>query len=269
MDWKESSYGVKKHFAVTDEYDEKILELRIRGYTTLESEFSEKQIAVFAESLERAYENQVKRLGEDLLRKIGDANTVRTPLAEDFHFVKTAVNSKLMLLAKRYLDGAAQLIMQNGLINRMDSGNQQGKWHRDLNYQHWVCTRPIAMNALLVLDDFTESNGATWVVPASHHIEELPSEQYINMNKIQILAKKGEYVILDAMLFHAAGLNKTINARRAINHVIGRPFMAQQINIPFLLSGLAYLTEEEREFLGFRWKTFEDSDSWRKSKNQL
>lgn len=40
MNFKEFSYGVTEHFEAGDEIDEKVLELKINGYTTIQGDFN-------------------------------------------------------------------------------------------------------------------------------------------------------------------------------------------------------------------------------------
>jgi hypothetical protein len=270
MNVEEISYGVTEYFKVEDELDEKVLELSINGYTTLESRIPESKLDEMGQRLENLYLNQRNRLGEDLLISINDANTVRSPLSEDEIFREVALNNNLRDLAERYLKTDVMLLQQNGLINRKAKGNPQGKFHRDLAYQHWISSRPLAINALLAIDDFTDQNGATWVIPSSHHIEVFPSENFINTFKKQILVPRGNFMILDAMLFHAAGTNLIDSKRRALNHVIGRPFMSQQIDISSAMThhnqSIEKLKSSDLKYLGFYWRSGENSDTWRREK---
>src|SRR3546814_9885258 len=56
----------------------------------------------------------------------------------------------------------------------------QGLFHRDLPHQHFVSSRPLAINALFCIDAFLEANGATLVVPASHKEERFPSDGIVS-----------------------------------------------------------------------------------------
>ena len=97
---------------------------------------------------------------------------------------------------------------------------------------------------------FTFDNGATFVLPASHKAEPFPSHSYVERNATQIEAKAGSFILLDCMMFHAGGFNKTNVARRAVNHVFNIPYFKQQINLPSNIDG-ANLSAEARDILGF------------------
>jgi ectoine hydroxylase-related dioxygenase (phytanoyl-CoA dioxygenase family) len=80
-------------------------------------------------------------------------------------------------------------------------------------------------------------------------------------------AKAGSLLILDSMLFHRAGYNKSNRNRRGINHLIGRPFMAQQIDMPRLLNGRHRDDEFLGAYLGYRWNPASNVSAWRKQRS--
>ena len=129
-----------------------------------------------------------------------------------------------------------QKIKQNGIINPPNGIRyNQGAYHRDLPYQHFITSRPLAINALFCLDDFTLENGATYVVPGSHKQEAFPSYESVSELEMQITAPRGSFIVLDCMLFHRGGANRTRDARRGVNHVYSLPFIKQQIELPSLI----------------------------------
>jgi ectoine hydroxylase-related dioxygenase (phytanoyl-CoA dioxygenase family) len=112
--------------------------------------------------------------------------------------------------------------------------------------------KPIAINALFCVDDFTFENGATFVLPASHKCEAFPSENYVKKNALQIEAKAGSFIVLDCMVFHTGGFNKTNLERRAVNHLYNIPYFKQQINIPMNMTSTK-LSAEAIDILGFNY----------------
>ena len=85
------------------------------------------------------------------------------------------------------------------------------------------------------MDDFTEENGATYYLPGSHKKEELPREEDFYANAKRALAKRGDMIILNARLVHAAGINKTNDTRHALTLNFCRSFMRQRFDYPRLL----------------------------------
>jgi ectoine hydroxylase-related dioxygenase (phytanoyl-CoA dioxygenase family) len=261
------THGVLERLKAEDAYDEVAAELRVNGYAILGSGFSAEFIEGLKAGLDRAYATQVSEIGgDDVLRRMSDADVARCILAYEPDFMAVATAPSLIELAKRVLGSEFVLIMQNGIINRPDRENYLAKWHRDLSYQHWTSSKPLAINALLCIDDFTVENGATFVLPGTHHVTGFPPDRFVRKFEKQIEAPSGSYLVLDAMLFHRSGINRSANVRRAVNHVIGLPFMAQQIDIPSALASTgARMPESDavRKYLGYRWSPASDVADWR------
>lgn len=192
--------------------------------------------------------------GEERLRSSGEFHTVRALLTHGGRtLMQIAMNRNLMLVLKMLILGKFILNQQNGIVNPPGESYNQGAWHRDLPYQHYVSSSPLAVNALFCMDDFTLENGSTFVLPASHKVTAFPSESYVHRNAVQVVAKAGQYILLDCMLFHSGGFNRTDKERRAVNHVYNIPYFKQQINLPENMNA-GGLSVEELDILGFNFQ---------------
>jgi hypothetical protein len=259
-----AAHGVHQQVRAHDRLDAQVEELRALGYTTVASGLSETDLNILRERMEAVYATQVREFGGlDALRRCNDLDTARCPLAYDDSFVGVAANDALMTLVRRVLGENFVLLQQNGLFNRPGAQHYQTHWHRDLSYQHWTSSEPLAINALLTLDDFTLCNGATHVLPASHLRSEFPSEAYVARFEVPIVAPAGTFLVLDAMLFHRAGRNASNGQRRAVNHLIGRPFMAQQFDLSRMLDMRHGLDPFLNKYLGYRWAPSSSVAAWR------
>jgi ectoine hydroxylase-related dioxygenase (phytanoyl-CoA dioxygenase family) len=90
-------------------------------------------------------------------------------------------------ICRRLIADYVVLNQQNGVINPPHGQPySQGKWHRDLPYQHFVSSRPLAVNAFFCLDPFTPGNGATMVLPASYRQESFPSDRFVVTEAVSI-----------------------------------------------------------------------------------
>lgn len=139
-----------------------------------------------------------------------------------------------------------------GLVNPGQGEKySQGAYHRDLPYQHFVSSRPLGVNALFCLDDFTEENGATLVIPASHKLENLPPDAVIRATEQRVVAPAGSFLLLDAMTYHRGSANLTALARRAVNHVYSIGLVRQQIDLPACLGEHFSADPEVRRLLGY------------------
>jgi ectoine hydroxylase-related dioxygenase (phytanoyl-CoA dioxygenase family) len=110
-----------------------------------------------------------------------------------------------------------------------------------------------SLMALILLDDFTEENGATWYLPGSHLRQDAPSEEEFYSSASRLIAPSGSVLFWNPRVWHAGGLNKTSAWRHAMTIVMCRPFMKQRINIPKILdrSGVIVGSEKARQKLGY------------------
>jgi ectoine hydroxylase-related dioxygenase (phytanoyl-CoA dioxygenase family) len=267
MSEKSSSYGVYRVTSAQDHTDVLAEEILRCGYVVTDSGLSPAQIDSYRQRLDAVYAVQMKELGgEAALQRINDANIARCLLAYDAEFLEMATLPVLLGVAERVLGSNFVLLMQNGVINPPGQRHFQIKWHRDLNYQHWVSSRPLALSALLCLDPFSRQTGGTHVLAASHLKEEFPSEAFIRRHEQVIEAGPGSLIVFDSMMFHRAGQNSSGIIRRAVNHVVGVPILAQQISIPDMLQGRYQDDAFLARYLGYRWNPRPSVLQWRMQK---
>lgn len=249
----DKAYGILQQHHAESVVDEAVEQVRNLGFAVLDAGYTLSEINGISDEFNRTHERYVKMYGESKLRSVNEFHTVRSTLTHGgSEFLKLALNENLLSILRKLIQGKFILNQQNGIINPSQERYNQGAWHRDLPYQHFISSRPLAINALYCLDDFTVDNGATFVLSASHKCEEYPSQGYIKKNAIQVEAKAGSFILLDCMLFHAGGFNKTDKVRRAVNHVYNIPYFKQQINIPLNMQHVN-LSDDEKSILGFSY----------------
>lgn len=114
----------------------------------------------------------------------------------------------------------------------------------------WVC------NTIWLLDDFTAGNGATRVVPGSHHWSKLPAEvladtQQPHPEEVLLLGKAGSVVVMNTHAWHGGTANRTANPRRALHAFYCRDDKPQQQYQKGLLrpETQARLSQEARQLL--------------------
>ena len=259
MDRKKSKihgeyYGVLEITENKIETDQKLEELHELGFTILESQQTEIEINELSEKFDNILDQYYELYGKDDLVKVDEENTIRALFSFGKNeFLKIIFNKNLQHLLEKIFRGKFQLNQQNGIINPPKKRYNQSFWHRDLPYQHFISSRPLAINAIFCLDDFTNENGATFVLPGSHKTEPLPSKEYIQNHAQQVTAKSGSFIILNCMVFHTGGANETDRPRRAINHVFNIPYFKQQIRISESMISQA-LTDQERSILGLNFQ---------------
>jgi ectoine hydroxylase-related dioxygenase (phytanoyl-CoA dioxygenase family) len=247
------SYGILQQNKIKTVCDEAVEKIRNLGYAVISSEYTVTELQSISEEFNRTRENYTKEHGEDKLKSLNEFYTIRSPLTHGGEwFLKLSMNKNVLSVVEKLISGKFILNQQNGVINPAQKSYNQGAWHRDLPYQHFVSSKPLAINALFCVDDFTLDNGSTFVLPASHKSDAYPSENYIQKNAVQVEAKAGSFILLDCMIFHTGGFNATGVERRAVNHVYNIPYFKQQINIPLNIMNVD-LSVKEKEILGFNY----------------
>ncbi|HWO17762.1 MAG TPA: phytanoyl-CoA dioxygenase family protein [Kofleriaceae bacterium] len=145
-----------------------------------------------------------------------------------------------------------------------DSGNYSCRIHVD-------CPRMISgyetnAGVMLLLDDFTADNGATWVLPGSHRTAEAPSEQDFFANASRIIAPAGSAVYLNPRVWHAGGRNTTASWRHSITLNMCRPYMKQRLDIPKMMAAsgvdLTGASEKAIQKMGFYAQVPESLDEY-------
>lgn len=101
--------------------------------------------------------------------------------------------------------------------------------HADQGYVDFWTPKPLVANIAWMLDDFTEANGATRLVPGSHLIPE--RREYRLEDTVVAEGPSGGALIFDGRLIHGTGANTTPHdERHAILSYHCRPFVRQQEN---------------------------------------
>jgi ectoine hydroxylase-related dioxygenase (phytanoyl-CoA dioxygenase family) len=96
-------------------------------------------------------------------------------------------------------------------------GAQQQKLHIDTPFPEPLPPWPIKANTIWLLDDFTESNGATEYLPASHKLAFKPtSEDHKSCKLIKAIGKSGSVFVTHGNLWHRAGANQSAKPRIAL-----------------------------------------------------
>lgn len=246
-----NSYGILKQKKASTAVDIAVEQVRTIGYAVLDSGYSKQELINISNDYNAVHREHLEKWGASELKNINEHNTVRLPLSYSYKsFLNLACNDNIIAAVSQLIRGTFLLNQQNCVSNPPSEDYNQSAWHRDLPYQHYTSSTPLAINALFCVDDFTCDNGASFVLPATHKSIDFPSDEYIERNKSQIEAKSGSILLLDCMLFHRGGFNSTKQVRRAINHVYTIPYMKQQINIPANIERDG-LTQKQEELLGF------------------
>lgn len=226
---KNESYGVTERTHNKSKLMDCKEELLIRGYTTINSGISNKDLNKIESAVTECKNLYFQKYKYDFLKSIDENNTIRAPFLLDPIFLEICFNKSLLKFISSVMGENFILNQQNVIINPSEQKYNQIFWHRDLPYQHFTSSKPLAINAIFCLNDFTINNGCTRVIPGSHSFESFPSKNYLNSFQKNIESTRGNFLVLNSMLYHAGSLNKTKLDRVGINNVFSIPLVKRQI----------------------------------------
>ncbi|GAB3738687.1 hypothetical protein GCM10028794_21680 [Silanimonas algicola] len=134
--------------------------------------------------------------------------------------------------------------------------------HRDV--RTFIPGYNLRINVLVMLDDFSEQNGATLVLPGSHGRPDPPSESEFSEGCHRLTGKAGTVVLFNSYLWHRGGLNMTSRPRVALTLSYGPAFIKPQLDYARLLgrdhgARLGALT---RQVLGYNAMVPTSLDEW-------
>ncbi len=170
----------------------------------------------------------------------------------------TPINDYIRL----YFDGPFILNSFGGAINTVNSRSYAHNIHRDV--RSYSSRLPIMLNTLVMLDDFTADNGATWMLSGSHKKKEKPTQEVFAREAEQAIAKAGSILMFDSNVWHAGGENKTGKPRRSVTPMYSKPFVKQQFDYP---RALGYENQHKmsslmQQIIGYNARTPETLDEW-------
>ncbi len=108
--------------------------------------------------------------------------------------------------------------------------------------------------AMISMDDYTEENGATWVLPASQTMKEKPTDDHFYNNAQRVVIPKGTICFFDPKVWHAAGTNYSKDWRTCLLIVFCKPWMKQRVDIPRFMSHIdrKSLSKHMQQLLGYQ-----------------
>jgi len=156
-----------------------------------------------------------------------------------------------------YFKGSYILNSMGGNFN--EGSNYASAIHRDIRSFHSNCPM---LNTLVMLDDFTAENGATWLMHGSHTLSERPTEAEFHAEAEQITAPAGSILVWVSNLWHKAGENKTGKPRRIVTPIFTYPWYKQGFDYPRAIGYDADLAPTLRQVLGYNARVPATFDEW-------
>jgi hypothetical protein len=211
--------------------------------------------------LEQAREHQ---------RTIQVANGVGEGTDGTVHHLPLAGGAFLELLERAVLPGVLEgffggpyiVNTYGGVLNLPSHLSYVGRIHRDL--RTFSGGLRLMAQWLVMLDTFTEENGATYLLSGSHKLPTQPEEQEFFAGATRAMGPAGSIVVFNSNLWHAAGVNKSTGPRRALTIAFTRPFIKQQLDYPRALGydRAGSLSPRLRQLLGYNARVPSSLDEW-------
>jgi len=220
-----------------------IQQFKIDGYLVLEKILTKEQMnalqTLTSEHLEqRIYpfelETDVQYPGSPASSKVKGGNTIRRlklAYQRDKQF-ETIAKHQLITNGIREILGSQKLLLNpnhhNCVMTKQPEFSSETLWHRDTRYWHF--NNKYLINAWFALGDERQENGAMKILPGSHRWEvqddALDEAQFLKLdhpfNKDRLTTQRivelnaGDMLIFSAHCFHAAGKNKTDQAKYSL-----------------------------------------------------
>ncbi|MEQ7799386.1 phytanoyl-CoA dioxygenase family protein [Pedobacter sp. ASV1-7] len=220
------------------------------GWVVYENALTDELIDEIREDLISAY---------DIRRQVQIKNGIDSNMEGTLHHLLERDNFGLHFLEQMFCDkemrnffnGNYVLNGLSGVINMKNDRPYVQNVHRDL--RTFTGEMKMMIQMIVLLDDFTEENGATYLLSGSHRKDDKPEDEYFYEHADRALAKKGSIILFDSNLWHAAGKNYTDYPRRVLTLSFTKPYFKPQFDFPRFL-GYEFgesLSDNLRQVIGY------------------
>ena len=235
--------------------------MKTRGWVIFEAEVSQGLIDRMIDDIHKAYK---------VCRDSQIRNGIATQTEFTVHHLIGLGDSYLEYLEampikpyiERYFGGKYILNSFGGAINSARSRSYAHNIHRDI--RAFSGDMPLLLNTLVMFDDFTEDNGATYLMPGGHYLAQKPDEKAFFSTAKRALGPAGSILMFNSNLWHAGGDNQTDKPRRSVTPMFSKPFFKPQFDHP---RALGYdkadsFSPELRQILGYNSRIPATLDEW-------
>jgi ectoine hydroxylase-related dioxygenase (phytanoyl-CoA dioxygenase family) len=238
--------------------------MNINGYAIGKGLVNTDILQTIADRIDSYYEKDHARFGKEFLMEINELEQVRNVIEYDDIFVKLLEETMIMdqimdaLLHKYHIIHNYNLIRLFPDIKTNMLGHQ---WHRDVYY--FGPGIRTAVNVMIPLQKTTIANGATELIPGTHLQSDLPSDSFIQKNKVAAELEPGDILFCDAATYHAAGKNTTDKPRTIIVLKYTLSFFTQQYDMCRALPNIENYSDHIKGRLGYFVRVAENMEQFR------
>jgi hypothetical protein len=209
-------------------------QLQTSGYTFLRSALDGARLDELRSCIDQMLADDDATWGEAELEAMGQRGALRNLCEYGAPFRRLLSDSPIYPLIDQVLGDGYVLHSYDGLVLLPGDGRFPWDFHTDFSPLTGVAfpaNMSFGVNCLYYLDDATETNGATWLIPASQHcVLTAPAPNELAALAVQAIGRAGDTLLFDARLWHCAGENRSDRPRRLIKTLYCRPWLRPQMD---------------------------------------
>lgn len=199
-------------------------QIRSEGFVLLRDMMTPERVETLREALDKVYRDEAQ-----VPRQTAEKGCLR-----GYNLVRRDARFREALQEPAMVEIVDELLGNNCILHSFESrsalpGGGFQSLHRDMPYIEKI---PLSINIVWMLDDFTEENGATRVVPRSHLRTEGPEPNKVYEDEFLAVAPAGSIVMFDTKTWHGGGHNRTDKIRRAFHVHYCRSWVKPQRDHP-------------------------------------
>ena len=128
------------------------------------------------------------------------------------------------------------LLSQLQVINILPGEAQQPLHHDDAFYDVPRPRKPLGAATIFAIDDFTEENGATVIIPGSHEWGDERPEPMSDPRQVPVVMPAGSMLLFTGTLWHGGGANRSQLSRMCVTAQYCDSWLRQQENYSLSIS---------------------------------
>lgn len=223
-------------------------ELRQIGFTVVRDALDTDHAADLRVRLARLVADQ--RAGATELSRVDDY-MVHNPMVLDHAFLHLLEHPSIVEVLDEFLGDTS--ILYACTTSSMPAGGSNYSNRIHVDSPRIIPGYISQIGVIVALDDFTESNGATFLLPGSFERDTPPTEEEFFTKAQRVFPRRGDLVVLHPRTWHLGGENTTSDDRHAVTLSACRSFMRQRFDYPRLVDPALVpgLSPTLRRLLGF------------------
>lgn len=240
-------------------FDANVQEIRERGYSVIPGAVDAETVSAALNRIRQVHESTRARttnnvpflnVGHNMVYNLQNKDVMFLKLIASHPAIRTVAMALLNDQWYRQIPRDRPNYILRSLLGR-SGGSEAMPLHID-SFIPASGSFPWSIQAAVVLEDQTEENGCTVVVPGSHLFDRYANQEALTDAK-PLPSKAGDVAFWDSRLWHGAKANKFGKSRWSVIGTFGRWWMKQNYDIPRTLPQEIYaqLSDEEKSVLGY------------------